>query len=154
SLVEHMLEHEILADHEGRLLLGPQAEKTFGRAYFRPLYAVFDAPRLTSVMHATQGTGAVDATFFTSLGEDDDPGAFTLGGRNWQVLDIDWSRGRCVVKPAEAGKAARWSGSARHLGYEVCQAMKGILVDEAMDPEWTQRAQAVIAQLRADYYFL
>lgn len=154
SLVEHMLEHEILADHEGRLWLGPQGEKTFGRANFRPLYAVFDAPRLISVMHATQEIGTVDATFLASLEEDDDPGAFTLGGRNWQVLDIDWSRGRCVVKPAEAGKAARWSGSARHLGYEVCQAMKGILVDEAMDPEWTQRAQAVIAQLRADYYFL
>lgn len=154
AVVEHMLAHEILADHSGRLWLGPEGEKRYARANFRALYAVFDAPRFITVHHATQEIGTLDATFLASLEEADDPGAFTLGGRNWQVLDVDWSRGRCAVRPADAGKAARWSGSARHLGYEVCQAMREILVGDEMDAEWSQRARKIIQHLRAEHCFL
>ncbi len=154
SLLEHMLQSDVLADHEGRLWLGEKGEKVYGRANFRNLYAVFEAPKLITVRHGTHEIGTVDATLLASLEEDSDPGAFTLGGRNWQVLDVDWQRGRCAVKPAQAGRAARWSGSPRHVSYEVCQEMRAILVDDAMAPEWTKRAQKVIAQLRAQTYYL
>jgi ATP-dependent helicase Lhr and Lhr-like helicase len=154
SVVEHMLQKDILSDHQGRLWLGEKGGKSYGRANFRALYAVFEAPRLITVRHANQEIGTVDATFLTALQEDDDPGASTLGGRNWQVLEIDWQRGRCVVRPAEFGKAARWSGSPRCLAYELCQAMREILVEDEMDPRWSQRAQAVLTQMRAKHYFL
>src|SRR5690606_21979920 len=49
AIVDHMLAEEILSDQEGKLWLGPVGEKRFGRAGFRALYAVFDAPRAITV---------------------------------------------------------------------------------------------------------
>jgi ATP-dependent Lhr-like helicase len=154
ALVQHMLAKGILADHEGRLWLGEQGEKKFGRANFRELYAVFDAPRLITVRHANHDVGTVDATFLTSLLEEKGFGSFILGGRAWQILDVEWSKGRCAVKPGEDGRAPRWAGGARHLGYELCQAMREILLSDDVDPAWTKRAQEQIRYQRAEFQFL
>ncbi len=154
SILDYMLSHGILADHDGLLWLGPDGEKRFGRANFRPLYAVFESPRMVTVRHANHEIGAIDATFLAGLGEEDTLGAFTLGGRNWLVLDIDWTKGRCAVKPAPQGKPARWAGGPRWLSYELCQCMKRILVNDEVDPCWSKRAQQTISQQRAVYSFL
>ena len=154
AVLLHMLDKDILRDDEGRLWLGERGEKLYGRAGFRALYAVFESPRLITVRHATQEIGTIDSSFLASLQEPGVLGAFALGGRTWEVLDIDWSRGRCAVKPAEVGRAARWSGGPRHLGYELCQAMRAVLVDDDVDPRWSARARKSIAGLRAEHYFL
>lgn len=154
AVVQHMLDKGILADFEGKLWLGEKGEKTFGRANFRALYSVFETPKLITVRHAAHEIGAIDSTFLAAIQEPGELGAFVLGGRTWEVLDIDWQRGRCTVKPAAAGKAARWSGGPRQLSYELCQAMKGILLSEDQDPRWSQRARTVAATLRAEHVFL
>jgi ATP-dependent Lhr-like helicase len=69
ELVAHMLDKEILADHEGRLWLGPKGEKLFGRANFRALYAVFESPRMIVVRHAGREIGTVDSNFLASIQE-------------------------------------------------------------------------------------
>ena len=154
AVVAHMLEKEILTEDEGRLWLGVKGERQYGRANFRALYAVFESPRLITVRHANHEIGTVDATFLMTLEEDDSLGAFTLAGRSWQILDIDWQRGRCVVKPAESSRPPRWTGTPRFLGYELCQAMRRLLMDNDIDSAWSQRAQKVMAQLRAEHEFL
>jgi ATP-dependent Lhr-like helicase len=154
AVVEQMLDKGILADHEGRLWLGPDGEKRYGRANFRALYAVFETARFITVRHAGHEIGTIDSTFLAAIQEPGDQGAFVLGGRTWEVLEIDWARGRCSVKPAEAGRAARWSGGARHLSYELCQAMRAILVSDEVDARWSQRARKVVAVSRADHVFL
>ena len=60
----------------------------------------------------------------------------------------------CVVKPADAGRPPRWAGVARHLSYEVCQAMRRVLLEDDVDPCLSQRAQKVLAQLRVEHAFL
>lgn len=154
DIVSWMLQKQILSNHDGRLWLGAKGEKTFGRANFRPLYAVFESPRLMTVRHATQEIGTIDSTFLASIQEPGVLGSFVLGGRTWEVLDIDWSRGRCAVKPAAVGRAPRWSGGPRHLAYELCQAMRGVLLDEDHDPRWSQRVKKAIDGLRADHVLL
>jgi ATP-dependent Lhr-like helicase len=154
ALLEHMLAKGILSDHDGRLWLGETGEKKFGRANFRELYAVFDAPRLIEVRHAGHDVGTVDAAFLTSLLEETGFGAFILGGRAWQILDIEWEKGRCAVKPAEEGRAPRWAGGARHLGYDLCQAMRDVLIGDDVDPIWTKRAERQVAYIRAEHHFL
>lgn len=154
EIVEWMLQKQILADHDGKLWLGTKGEKTFGRANFRPLYAVFESPRLMTVRHAAHEVGTIDSNFLASIQEPGVLGSFVLGGRTWEVVEVDWSRGKCSVKPAEVGRAPRWSGGPRHLAYELCQAMRAVLVDEADDPRWSQRAKQSIATIRADHAFL
>ncbi|HRE90585.1 MAG TPA: hypothetical protein PK095_15775, partial [Myxococcota bacterium] len=47
-----------------------------GLANFRALYAVFEAPRMIEVRHASSEVGTVDANFLAALQEDGDLGAF------------------------------------------------------------------------------
>ncbi len=153
-IIEHMLGAGILADQGGRLWLGPEGEKRYGRANFRELYAVFDTPRLISVRAGVQDVGTIDASFLSAISSEPEPGAFLLGGRTWQVVTIEWERGLCIVKPAPAGRAPRWFGEPRFLSYELCQASRRVLLGEVDDPAWSARARRVLETARAEYAFL
>jgi ATP-dependent helicase Lhr and Lhr-like helicase len=154
ALMERMLSESILADQGGKLWLGPVGERRFGAANFRQLYAVFDAPRLITVVAGTEEVGSVDAQFLATLMEGGKDPAFTLGARAWQVVHLDWERGVCAVKPAPTGKAPRWSGSGTFLGFELCQAMRALLLSTDADPAWSKRFLTTIESLRAQYTFL
>ena len=154
SIVDHMVQAEILSSDAGKLWLGPVGEKTYGRANFRELYAVFEVPRLITVRAGVEEIGTVDAKFLATLDSDKEPASFTLAGRPWEVITIDWSRGRCVVRPCPAGRPPRWAGGPRHLGYHLCQAMRRILLEDTIDPAWSPRAQAVLHTMRAEHEFL
>ncbi|MFW6031434.1 MAG: DEAD/DEAH box helicase [Myxococcota bacterium] len=154
SVVEHMLANGILTDHGGKLWLGERGERDFGRGNFMKLYAVFDTPRLITVRWNTQEIGTVDAAFLASMDPDEGETAFVLAGRPWRIEHIDWSRGVCVVRPAPEGRAARWGGSPRFLSYDLCQAMRRILVGEEEDPAWSRRATDLLTTMRAEHRFL
>jgi ATP-dependent Lhr-like helicase len=155
QIIDHMLATTVLSDDGDRVWLGSEGEKRYGRANFMNLYAVFDVPRLISVRHHLDEIGQVDATFLRALqSKDEGFGSFVLGGRAWQITFVDWERGRCIVEPAPEGRAARWSGGPRFLSYELCQAMKRILLSESDDPAWSARTRNVIAGLRSQHSFL
>jgi len=153
-VLDHMLTTGILADQEGKLWLGPEGEKRYGRANFRELYAVFDTPRLITVRSGPEDVGTVDAQFLTAIDSEAERGAFMLAGRAWQIITVEWERGICIVKPASSGKAPRWSGGPRFLGYALCQAMRRVLVGDVEDPAWSRRARETIKTLRAEHAFL
>lgn len=153
-VIDHMLGAGILADQGGRLWLGPEGEKRYGRANFRELYAVFDTPRLISVRAGVEDVGTVDASFLAAISSEPEPAAFLLAGRTWQVVTIEWERGLCIVRPAPSGRAPRWFGAPRFLGYELCQASRRVLLGEVEDPAWSARARRVLETSRAEYAFL
>jgi ATP-dependent Lhr-like helicase len=153
-VVDHMLAAGILADHEGKLWLGPEGERRYGRANFRELYAVFDTPRLITVRSGPEDIGTVDAQFLTAIDSEAERGAFMLAGRAWQIVTVEWERGICVVKPAPSGRPPRWSGGPRFLGYALCQAMRRVLAGDFEDPAWSQRARNTMRTLRAEHAFL
>ncbi len=151
AMVDHMLSTESLADQGGRLWLGPKGEKRYGGANFRDLYAVFDSPRLITVRAGIDDIGQVDAMFLAAIDSEAQRGAFMLGGKSWQVATIDWERGICIVRPAPQGRAPRWSGGARFLGYDLCQAMGTLLRSDVVDPSWSKRATTVMETVRAEH---
>lgn len=155
ALVSHMLTERILVDHDGKYWLGEVGEKRYGRMNFSELYAVFSVPRMVRVVHHQSEIGSIDAEFLEALesGNQATP-AFMLAGRAWAVQHIDWQKGVCVVLPAPAGKAPRWQGSPQFLHYDLCQAMRSILVSDSIAPEWTERARAALATMRAEHSFL
>ena len=154
ALVQHMLTEQILAEHAGKLFLGPIGEKKYGHGNFRELYAVFDSPRLITVNSGSSDLGTVDANFLAAIDSDMERGTFTLGGRHWQILHINWEQATCQVMPADSGKAPRWFGGGGFLSYDLCQAMKRILLSDDEDPAWSQRMRQAIAQLRSEHAFL
>lgn len=154
NLLATMLAREILADHGGRLWLGPRGEKLYARRNFHELYAVFSTPRLITVFHDNQELGNIDARFLQGLGEDRGPAGFTLGGRPWQVVSIQWPRGTCHVRPAEDAGRTRWSGTPQFLDHPLCQAIRELLVTDSVASTWSTRAQKVIAEQRQEHLFL
>jgi ATP-dependent Lhr-like helicase len=155
SVLDHMLAEEILVSADGRLSLGGRGEKLYGRRHFAELYAVFSVPRAITVFVGEQELGTVDASFLEGAEPGSRNSTFVLGGRAWELVHVEWSKGRCSVKPAEGGaKAARWFGGPGALGYELCQAMRDVLVTEDVDTTWSTRAREVIARLREEHAFL
>jgi ATP-dependent Lhr-like helicase len=154
TLIDTMLARGILADQDGKLWLGPEGERKYGFANFRSLYAVFDAPQMFTVRADTREVGTVDAQFLRNIASGDKDKTFTLAGQPWQIVHIEWDRAVCVVRPTTDGRAPRWSGGPRFLGYELCQAMKRVLAEDAIDPAWSQRAQRVLQTMRAEHAFL
>jgi len=154
SVVDYMLDQGILADQDGLIAFGPEGERLFGRRNFQELYAVFSTPRLVTVRWGAREIGSLDAQFLMTLQEKNEGSAFTLGGRAWTVSAVDWQRGVCAVEPAHNARAARWPGRPRFLSYEVCQGMRQLLLDSAIDPSWSRRTRESMAELRAEHAFL
>ena len=153
SMTAHMLEQGILADHDGKLWLGDEGEKRYGRRNFEELYAVFSSPRIVTVMWGTREVGTIDVEFLEALKAKSAEPAFSLGGRPWAVREVDWRKGICYVDPASAANAPRWSGSPKFLSYPLCQAMRQVLVGDVIDPSWSKRAIESIASQRAEHKF-
>ena len=156
KVLDHMLNEQILSDQDGKIWLGTVGEDKYARANFRELYAVFSSPRLINVRANRQEIGQVEALFLSTLESPEgySGASFTLGGRAWQVQHIDWERGWCIVTPAPAGKPPRWNGGSRWLSYDLCQAMRAVLVSDELHDAWSERARATLTTERADYAFL
>jgi ATP-dependent Lhr-like helicase len=155
AILEHMLAEQILVSSDGRLSLGPRGERLYGRRHFAELYAVFSVPRAIAVYAGEQEIGTVDASFLEGAEPSGRSATFVLGGRAWELVHVDWSKGRCSVKPAEGGaRAARWFGGPTALSYEICQAMRDVLAGDDVDEGWSKRAIEVVRRLREEHAFL
>ncbi len=84
-LVEWMLRDGALRLASGRLVLGPKAERRFGRRNFMELFAVFSSPQTYTVQTPSgQPLGTLNQDFVDRLV--DGISCFLLGGRAWAVL--------------------------------------------------------------------
>jgi ATP-dependent helicase Lhr and Lhr-like helicase len=152
SLVNTMLEREILYESDGLLSLGKEGERVYGRKNFFELYAVFSSPSVLRVEHGGTEVGTIQATFLDSADETN-PGAFCfrLAGRAWRVERVDRSKGYVAVVPAEAGKVPAWIGSPTGLSWTLCQEMKATLAATDQPPWLSHAGAAELANLRRSY---
>ncbi len=152
ELLDHMLAQDILASVDGRLILGDHGQKLYGGRNFMDLFVVFSTPPIFRVMAGRTEIGTVDA-HFVQLRKSDDF-TFVLAGRAWRVTHIDWRRGICTVEPAPEAGYPSWMGDPLFLSWEVCQAMRQVLLDEDHESTWTRRACEVVDAMRAQHTFL
>ena len=144
-LVDHMLAEEILFEDGGVLGIGTVGEKRFGRRNFLDLMAVFTDPPTMRVLAGRVELGTVHSSVLTlEPGEGAAP-VLLLGGRSWQIADVDWRRRVVQVVPAKARGKARWLGNGRSLGFDIAQAIKRVLAGH--DPEHVQLSQRTTTQL-------
>lgn len=144
-----MLSEDIVFREGGRLGLGRRGEELYGRRNFMELYAVFDTPKLLSVRWGTREIGTIEAAFAAL--QDLEDFTFTLGAKAWRATALEWNRGVVHVEPVEMARTPRWRGSPVLLGREICEAMRDVLVGEAVDAEWTPRARECLAGMREEH---
>jgi ATP-dependent Lhr-like helicase len=152
SVVQWMLEHEMLWDEEGILGIGRAGEEEYGRRHFMELLSVFLSPPLFAVLHGRQEIGFVDELTF--LGKKEGPRVLLLGGSGWQVTHIDWSRKVAFVEATDERGRSHWKGEGRGLSFRLCQAIKAVLTSSDVRPCWSLRAQKQFAEIRADFDWL
>lgn len=152
SVVQWMLDHEMLWDEQGILGIGRAGEDEYGRRHFMELLSVFLSPPLFRVLHGRKEIGFVDELTF--LGKKGGPRVLLLGGRSWHVTHIDWSRKVAYVEATEDGGRSRWKGEGRGLSFRLCQAIKSVLTSDDVRPWWSTRAREQMAQIREDFGWL
>jgi ATP-dependent Lhr-like helicase len=120
-LVNWMLRDAALRLASGRLLLGPKAERRFGRKNFMELFAVFSSPQTYTVQTENgQPLGTLNQAFVDRLV--DGVSSFLLAGRGWAVIKVQHDDRRVVVESAPRGRQPTWGGFLPHfLGFEICQ---------------------------------
>jgi ATP-dependent Lhr-like helicase len=152
SLVQYMLEHGLVFSDGGMLMLGSKAESSFGRRNFLELLSVFTTPPLVEVRHGRTSVGQVHQTSFIAR-EGRDP-VLLLGGRSWQLLEIDWKRRIAHVVPVAEDGRSRWIGSGHSLSYAVCQGVRRVLCGEISHARLSQRAESALAEAREELSWL
>jgi len=131
-LLNWMLADGSLRRASGQLVLGPKAEKQFGRKNFMELFAVFSSPQSYTVQTlAEQSVGTLSQAFVDRLVEG--VSTFLLAGRGWVVIRIQHNDRHVIVEPAPRGRQPTWGGFLpQFLGYELCQRILSVLTsDEA-----------------------
>jgi ATP-dependent Lhr-like helicase len=150
ALVEHMKREGYLFEAGGLLSMGQKAERVFGRKNFLELYAVFSSPVLYQVETETgRALGSLEQNFVDRLVEE--MSSFLLGGRAWMVASMNHEERIVRVREAPRGKKPSWGGFVpQFLGFDVCQAMKAVLVSDDDYPFVDVKGKAALAEWRAD----
>jgi len=148
-LVAWLLQKQAFVLASGRLVLGPEAEKRFGRKNFMELFAVFSSPQSYTVQTvAGQPLGTLNQDFVDRLV--DGISSFLLGGRAWAVIRIQHDDRRIVVEPAPRGKQPTWGGFLpQFLGFELCQQILKVLLASDEAPHLDESALRVLREHRA-----
>lgn len=149
-LVSHMKEGDYLFESGGLLSMGTKAERIYGRKNFSELYAVFSSPVLYRVQTAAaKDLGSLEQNFVDRLV--DEMSSFLLGGRAWTVEHVNHTDRIVRVREAPRGQKPSWGGFLpQHLGFELCQRMRRVLIDDVAYPYVDQAGMASIAARRAD----
>jgi hypothetical protein len=132
-----MVAKGILFVSSGLASMGPEGEKLFGRSHFLDLLSAFASPMVLAARHGATELGDVDPMAVQQ--QKDGPTVLLLGGRSWKVIAVEWSRRTVWVEPTDEKGKSRWLGTSRWLGFEVCQAMRRVLLQEG-DADWVVEA--------------
>lgn len=150
QFIDYLAAKDFLHQEGRQYSMGLKAEESFGRKNFMEIYAVFSAPVEFSVIGLSGDIiGNVEWKFLERLLESES--TFSLGGRSWSVVRIEWKKKAVVVQNAPKGKIPQWGGlSPSFLGYEICRKMRDILVSNTRIIYLSNEAEAVLNQLRSD----
>lgn len=146
-LVDWLIESgHLVADHD-ILAIGPEAERRYGRRYFRDLVSVFTASPEIEVLHGRTSLGSIDPLVLTRkiIG----PRIIVLGGRSWRVTHVEWTRRQCFVEVADERARMQWAGEPRMLSFDLCRAQRLVLLGTDPAVTLSHRAVAKLAELRA-----
>ncbi len=154
EVIAYMLRRQFLYESSSLLSMGDRAERVYGKKNFLELYAVFSSPQYYRVF--TQGgkeIGSLEQDFVDSLVEE--MTSFLLGGRAWLVHQISHSQRAVTVVAAPRGKKPSWGGFAPNLlGFELCQRIRRLLVEQSVHPYLSDAAQETLEGYREDFVAL
>lgn len=148
-LIDWMLHDQTLRLASGRLVLGPKAEREFGRKNFMELFAVFSSPTAYTVQLTASGQplGSLEQAFVDRLS--DGESTFLLAGRPWAVDHIQHDDRRVLVQPAARAHEPTWGGYLpQFLSLDIARKILDLLTNDAHYPYLDPNASQVLRDQR------
>lgn len=145
AVVEYLIQSQFLHNADGVLMVGPETERRYAHGHYRDLLASFSGSMLLLARHGSNEVGYIDPAV---LAGEHDHRLLLLAGRSWRVTSIEWPKRIVWLEPAREGGLARWMGSPRSLGPDICWAIRTVIATGA--PEivtLSQRAKAALLAL-------
>ncbi|HKX71304.1 MAG TPA: hypothetical protein VJM75_08760 [Acidimicrobiales bacterium] len=66
------------------------------------------------------------------------------------VTYIDWKRRRCFVEPTETPGRIRWQSTPLALRFQICRAMREVVLGSTPSVQLTRRAESALAEARTE----
>jgi ATP-dependent Lhr-like helicase len=152
QLVAHLITGGFVLEDQGLWIIGAQTESEFGFRHFAEFTSVFTSAPVFEVWHGKLHVGTVDQSNF--FGAPEDRVALGLGGRSWKVCGINWRKRTVEVVPDSGPARTRWSGAGRSMSFELCQAIRVLLVGDHLTKGISIRGRDCLARERDEFAWL
>jgi ATP-dependent Lhr-like helicase len=129
--------------------IGPTGEDRYGRRNFMNVTSLFLTEPLILVHWGVRELGRVDPSALTRRGGRQ--ATILLGGRAWDVEDVDWRRQRAWVIPSKQAGRSHWAGSGAALSSAVARSIRTVLADADEPPGLTARAREQLTRTRSSF---
>ncbi|MFI9487353.1 DEAD/DEAH box helicase [Promicromonospora sp. NPDC052451] len=141
EVLAYLRDEAFLVEDGGLLMLGPAAEKAFGRRHFMDLLSSFDAEKELRVVAGTKEIGFISPLALPRDGVAKlDSKPILLNGRAWHVESVSWERFEVLVSPVAYKGDVRWHSDAIALSCEMMRAQRDVLLGETPDVPLSRRA--------------
>jgi ATP-dependent Lhr-like helicase len=143
-----------LVDDGGLLMIGPAAEKSFGRRHFMDLLSSFNAEKELRVVSGNKELGFISPLALPRGGSENiDAKPILMNGRAWRVEHVNWERFEVVVSPSTYKGDVRWQSDAIALSFEMMRAQRDVVLGETPDVPLSRRASErleLVREMRLD----
>ncbi|WP_159803042.1 DEAD/DEAH box helicase [Arthrobacter zhaoguopingii] len=141
EVLTYLREEGFLIEDSGLLVIGPAAEKAFGRRHFMDLLSSFNAEKELRVTSGNKELGFISPLALPRAGSEKlDPKPILMNGRAWHIEHVNWERFEVAVSPAAHKGDVRWHSDAIALSFEMMRAQRDVLLGETPDVPLSRRA--------------
>ncbi|MGH9161471.1 MAG: DEAD/DEAH box helicase [Vicinamibacteraceae bacterium] len=151
-VIQYMLDTGVMFDDGGVLGIGRRGEEEYGRRHFMEIFSAFVSEPLFAVRFGDRHISSVHITTFARWPDGDV--ILVLGGRSWRVTHVDWPHRLAYVELSQEQGRSRWAGTGQPIRYELCQAMRDVLLGCALSAHVSKRAAEAFKELRKDFTWL
>lgn len=149
EVLAHLRRGDFLVEDSGQLMVGPAAERAFGRRHFMDLLSSFTAERELRVVAGTKEIGFLSPLALPNRGGDrHEIEPVLMNGRSWWVESVDWERFTVYVSPIEGRGDVKWHSDPIALSFELMRAQRDVLLGSDPNVQLTRRAQERLAGIR------
>jgi ATP-dependent Lhr-like helicase len=149
EVLAYLREQEFLVEDSGLLMIGPRAEKEFGKRQFMDLLSTFVADLELRVTAGIKEIGFVSPLAIPAK-KDREQRPLVLAGRGWFVQHVDWERFTVWVEEIATKGDVKWPSGAVTQAFEMCQAKREVLLGAVPDVELSKRVPVAMERLREE----
>ena len=149
DVLAYLRDEDFLVEDGGLLMIGPAAERSFGRRHFMDLLSSFDAETELRVISGNKELGFISPLALPRQGSEKlDAKPILMNGRAWRVEQVNWDRFEVLVSPTSNKGDVRWQSDAIALSFEMMRAQRDVLLGETPDVPLSRRAIERLALVR------